>query len=109
MLARKVCIGVAVGLVSGLALAGAALFPHRSQAANPETVALPDNEDLRDELTLQQRRVWRTLQRRDADAFKELVPVDFTGINRNGARYGRDDGLQFIGRYRIANFDLSRH
>ena len=107
MLVRKVCIGLAVGLVSELALAGPAVFPHRSQAANPATVALAGNEDLVDQLTLQQRRVWLALQRRDADAFKKLVPVDFAGINRNGVRYGRDDGLQFIARYKIAKFDLS--
>jgi hypothetical protein len=96
-------------LVPGLVLAGSALPTHRSEAADPATArtAPADDEDLRDELTLQQKRVWRALQKQDVKAFKELVPADFAGINRNGVRYGREDGLQFMAHYKIAMFNLS--
>jgi hypothetical protein len=96
-------------LLIGLALAGTSPLTHRSQAADPPTgrTAPTDDEDLRDELTLQQKRVWRALQKQDAQAFKELVPADFAGINRNGVRYGREDGLQFLAHYKIARFKLS--
>jgi len=96
-------------LVLGLALAGAPPLTHCIQAADPPTgrTAPADDEDLRAELTLQQKRVWRALQKQDANAFKELVPADFAGINRNGVRYGRADGLQFIAHYKIATFKLS--
>ena len=96
-------------LLLGVALAGAWPLTDRSQAADPATsrAAPADDEDLRDELTLQQKRVWRALQKQDVKAFKELVPADFAGINRNGVRYGRDDGLQFMAHYKIATFNLS--
>jgi hypothetical protein len=96
-------------LVLGLVLAGSALLTHRSEAADPAAIgrtAPANDEDLRDELTLQQKRVWRALQKQDAKAFKELVPADFAGINRNGVRYGRADGLQFMAHYKIATFNL---
>ncbi len=100
---------VFVTFVFALALAGAGKYLRSTGAADTAsgTSASVDEEDLRDELTLQQKRVWRALQRRDADAFRQLVPVDFVGINRDGVRYGRDDGLHFIAGYKIANFDLS--
>jgi hypothetical protein len=95
-------------LLLGLALAGASPLPHCTQAADARTsrTAAGDDEDLRDELTLQQKRVWRALQKQDAKAFKDLVPADFAGINRNGVRYGREDGLQFMAHYKIATFRL---
>lgn len=100
---------VLVSFVSALALAGAGIYPSSNRAADATTgTAAPvDEEDLRDELTLQQKRVWRALQRRDAEAFRQLVPADFVGINRDGVRYGREEGLQFIAGYKIASFDLS--
>jgi hypothetical protein len=106
---RKGCITLVVGFVAGLAFAAAALLPDRCQAGNPPTATAPSVKDeaLREDLSTQQKRVWQALQQRDADSFKKLVPADFAGINRNGVRYGRDDGLQFLTHYRIAKFALS--
>jgi hypothetical protein len=109
LLVRKLCVALVLAPVLGLVLVGAALFTHRSQAAEPATArtAPADDTDLRDELALQQKGVWRALQTQDVKAFKELVPADFAGINRNGVRYGREDGLQFMARYKITTFNLS--
>jgi hypothetical protein len=109
VLRRKVRAALVLLVVVGMVLASASLLTHRSQAAAPAVpcTAPADDEDLREELTLQQKRVWRALQKQDVKAFKELVPADFAGINRNGLRYGRADGLQFMAHYKIATFNLS--
>jgi hypothetical protein len=60
-----------------------------------------------EDLTLQQKRVWRALQKQDAQAFKELVAPEFLGINYQAVRYTRDDGLNFIAHYKMTQFTLS--